>query len=48
MRILFMSGYTDSHAEIRRLARQGASFLPKPFSPSELTRRLRELLEGRA
>ena len=48
MRILFMSGYTDSHAEIRRLARQGASFLPKPFSPSELTRRLRELIEGRS
>ncbi len=48
MEILFMSGYTDSHAEIRRLARQGAAFLPKPFTPQELSRKIRDVLDTRA
>lgn len=45
MRVLFMSGYTDD--EIIRAAVHGAEveYLQKPFTPSALARRIREVLD---
>jgi PAS domain S-box-containing protein len=41
LRTLFMSGYTGYANE----SLAGEAFLPKPFTPSELTRKLREVLD---
>ena len=44
--VLFMSGYTD-HAIIRHdLLESGAAFLQKPFTPSSLSRKIREVLSA--
>ncbi|KAB2964978.1 MAG: PAS domain S-box protein [Thermoanaerobaculia bacterium] len=45
LRILFMSGYSDSPLLRAGLAREGAAFLQKPFSADALERRVRELLD---
>ena len=44
MKILFMSGYTDGALEGQLPA--GSGFLQKPFTPSSLARKVRELLDG--
>jgi CheY-like chemotaxis protein len=44
LRVLFLSGYTDD-AIIRHGVGAGAAFLQKPFSPEELTRKIREILD---
>lgn len=44
-RVLFISGYTEDLVARRGLAEAGAAFLPKPFTPRELTDRVRSLLE---
>jgi DNA-binding response OmpR family regulator len=41
--VLFISGYTSS--ETLRLEGEAHTFLAKPFGPSELLRRARELLD---
>ncbi len=46
--VLIVSGYTDDDAAWQGLLRAGQSFLPKPFTPSELATRVRELLRARA
>ena len=46
VRVLYMSGYTDSHSDIRRLHRQKSAFLPKPFSPDSLARKVRAVLDS--
>ena len=46
LRVLFMSGYSDSPLLRAGLAREGAAFLQKPFTPDALERRVRELLEA--
>ncbi|MFZ5433292.1 MAG: response regulator [Calditrichota bacterium] len=46
IRILFMSGYTDDSMNNRNLDRNGAAFLPKPFSADHLARKVRELLDA--
>lgn len=43
---LYMSGYTDSHSDIRRLHRQAAPFLAKPFSPDTLAKKVRQVLDA--
>jgi DNA-binding NtrC family response regulator len=43
MRRLYMSGYAD---EWRRLGTSGQPFLPKPFAPTALARKVREVLGG--
>ncbi len=48
LKILFMSGYTDSHTGVRLLTQQRAAFLPKPFSPEVLAFKVREVLDGTA
>jgi DNA-binding response OmpR family regulator len=44
--VLFISGYTDDDATRKGLLAAGQSFLPKPFTPSELVGRVREVLES--
>lgn len=44
LKILFMSGYTDSHTGVRMVTERKAAFLPKPFTPEVLAHRLREVL----
>ena len=48
MRVLFMSGYTDDHAVRQRVLESGLALLQKPFTPESLTRRVRDVLSGRA
>jgi PAS domain S-box-containing protein len=42
---LFMSGYTDDELIRQGLRSDGLQFLHKPFSPAELLRRIREVLD---
>jgi PAS domain S-box-containing protein len=44
LRVLFLSGYTDD-ALLRDGFDEGTPFLPKPFSPSDLAKKVRELLD---
>jgi two-component system cell cycle sensor histidine kinase/response regulator CckA len=46
MRVLFMSGYTDDMIVRRGVLADDAAFLPKPFSPEVLARKVREVLDG--
>jgi signal transduction histidine kinase len=46
MKVLFMSGYTDD-AEVRQhVAESGQPFLQKPFTPSVLASKVREVLDN--
>ncbi len=45
LRVLFMSGYTGA-ALAQRDGELGGHFLPKPFTPDGLSRRVREVLDG--
>jgi DNA-binding response OmpR family regulator len=44
LRILYLSGYTENSVASHGLPR-GTAFLGKPFSPAELARRVREVLD---
>ncbi|MEM1201991.1 MAG: response regulator [Acidobacteriota bacterium] len=46
LKILFMSGYTDSHTGVKLLTQRQAAFLAKPFSPEILARKVREVIDG--
>ncbi len=43
--ILFTSGYTDDMLDNSGVEKTGAAFLPKPFSPAQLTQKIREVLQ---
>jgi two-component system, cell cycle sensor histidine kinase and response regulator CckA len=45
LRVLFMSGYTDAAAVQQGQAARGAAYLEKPFSPTALVRKVREVLD---
>jgi signal transduction histidine kinase/ActR/RegA family two-component response regulator len=45
-RILLMSGYTDDALAHHGVLDEGLSFLEKPFSPSRLARKVREVLDA--
>jgi two-component system, cell cycle sensor histidine kinase and response regulator CckA len=46
MKLLFMTGYTDDLALRRGVAEADTAFVQKPFSPSMLLHRLREVLDA--
>jgi PAS domain S-box-containing protein len=45
-RVLYTSGYTDDVVARNRLLDPGVPFIPKPFSPDLLVRKIRELLDA--
>ena len=46
VKVLLMSGYTRDEAARRGIANERYSFLEKPFTPTKLASRVRELLDG--
>jgi len=46
MKVLFMSGYTDDAIVHHGILDAGIPFLQKPVSPDEMTRKVREVLDG--
>jgi CheY-like chemotaxis protein len=42
--VLFLSGYSEEAVEAHGRFLPGSSFLPKPFTPKELARKVREIL----
>ena len=47
IKVLLMSGYTRDEAARRGIASERYAFLEKPFTPTKLATRVRELLDGR-
>lgn len=45
-RVLYMSGYLDTHSVQRGALEPGAVFLQKPFTPDALLRKVQEVLEA--
>ncbi len=48
MRILFISGYTSQILDGQGVREEDPELLPKPFSPADLTKRVREILDKKA
>jgi len=47
LRILFTSGYTDDAVLTSGMSEAGMEFLPKPYTPATLTRKVREMLDAK-
>jgi two-component system cell cycle sensor histidine kinase/response regulator CckA len=45
LRVLFMSGYDDTSVVRRYVVEKGFALLKKPFTPDELAKKVREVLE---
>jgi signal transduction histidine kinase/ActR/RegA family two-component response regulator len=48
VRVLYMSGYTDNAIVRNGMLGESAAFLQKPFTPEELLRKLRHVIEAHA
>jgi CheY-like chemotaxis protein len=46
IKILFTSGYTDDAIAHHGVLETGVAFLPKPYAPAALTRKVREMLDA--
>ncbi len=46
LKVLYMSGYTDNAIVHHGVLNAGTHFIAKPFSATELTRKVREVLDG--
>ena len=46
IKILFISGYTENTIIQRGIAEPGINFLPKPFAPSDIAIKVRQLLDN--
>lgn len=46
MKVLYMSGYTDLHENHRDVLESEGAFLQKPFTPDELARKIRQVLDA--
>jgi signal transduction histidine kinase/ActR/RegA family two-component response regulator len=46
LRVLYMSGYTDDAIIDRGMPESSLPFLPKPFAPADLARKVREVLQS--
>ena len=44
IRVLYMSGYAENKIVKTDMLKEGAYFIPKPFLPSELQKKIREVL----
>jgi two-component system, cell cycle sensor histidine kinase and response regulator CckA len=46
IKLLFVSGYTNDEVVRRGVRRKDVAFMQKPFTPEELMRKVREVLDG--
>ncbi|WP_447979219.1 PAS domain S-box protein [Candidatus Nitrospira bockiana] len=46
LKVMFMSGYTDDAIVHHGVRQEGTAFLQKPFTPTALVRKVREVLDG--
>jgi len=46
MKVLYMSGYTDDASVHHEVREEGTAFLQKPFTPSTLAQKVREVLDA--
>jgi two-component system, cell cycle sensor histidine kinase and response regulator CckA len=46
IKVMYMSGYTETAGPLKDIVEAGVDFLQKPFTPEGLARKIREVLDG--